>query len=304
MRWRTRCWTLWIWRKRRELLLVFTGFRLIDAGHSLVWVNVLYLFIGSVLTVAFYPLIYLFERIFNLVSANKLVELTDTNNKLLQELSSKAPGTFQHSLQVMNMADAAGRSVHANVPLLRAAALYHDIGKMKNPLCFIENTGNHSGSGYHEGKDPRESARDIIAHVADGMEIAKANNLPEEISNFILTHHGTSYTAYFLNQYLNNGGDPADVADFYYQGRKPKSKEEVILMICDSVEAASRTLKEFTPESFDRFVEAMVAGKEESGQFQEADITLGELNAVKAVLKDYLQQLYHERIVYPKNENE
>ena len=285
-------------------LLVFTGFRLIDAGHSLVWVNVLFLFIGSMLTVAFYPLIYLFERIFNLVSANKLVELTDTNNKLLQDLSSKAPGTFQHSLQVMNMADAAGRSVHANVPLLRAAALYHDIGKMKNPLCFIENTGNHSGSGYHEGKDPRESARDIIAHVADGMEIAKANNLPEEISNFILTHHGTSYTAYFLNQYLNNGGDPADVADFYYQGRKPKSKEEVILMICDSVEAASRTLKEFTPESFDRFVEAMVAGKEESGQFQEAEITLSELNTVKAVLKDYLQQLYHERIVYPKNENE
>ena len=285
-------------------LLVFTGFRLIDAGHSLVWVNVLYLFIGSVLTVAFYPLIYLFERIFNLVSSNKLVELTDTNNKLLQELSSKAPGTFQHSLQVMNMADAAGRSVHANVPLLRAAALYHDIGKMKNPLCFIENTGNHSGPGYHDGKDPRESARDIIAHVSDGMEIAKANKLPEEISNFILTHHGTSYTAYFRNQYLNAGGDPAFLSDFNYHGRKPKTKEEVILMICDSVEAASRTLKEFTPESFDRFVEAMVAGKEESGQFQEAGITLGELNAVKAVLKDYLQQLYHERIVYPKTENE
>ena len=284
--------------------LVFIGFRFIDAGHSFLWGNVLKLFVGSMLTVAFYPLIYLFERVFNLVSANKLVELTDTNNKLLQELSSKAPGTFQHSLQVMNMADAAGRSVQANLPLLRAAALYHDLGKMKNPLCFIENTGNHSGPGYHDGKDPRESARDIIAHVADGVAIAKANNLPEVIRDFILTHHGTSYTAYFRNQYLNEGGDPSDLSDFNYKGRKPKTKEEVILMICDSVEAGSRTLKEFSPDSFDKFVEKMVRYKDEAGQFEEAEITISELNTVKAVLKDYLQQLYHERIVYPNNENE
>ena len=285
-------------------LIVFFGFRLIDAGHSLVWVNVLQLFIGSLLTVAFYPLIYLFERVFNLVSTNKLMELTDTNNKLLQELASKAPGTFQHSLQVMNMAEAAGRSVHANVPLLRAAALYHDLGKMRNPSCFIENVGNHvGGPGYHDGKDPRQSARDIIAHVADGLEIAKSHNLPDEICDFIVTHHGTSFTAYFLNQYLNQGGDPSDVSDFYYHGRKPRTKEQVILMICDSVEAASRTLKEFSPESFDRFVEAMVAGKDQSGQFEEAEITISEMNTVKSVLKTYLQQLYHERIVYPENEN-
>ena len=283
-------------------VLVFFGFRLIDAGHSLVWVNVLFLFIGALLTVALYPVIYLFERIFNLVSTNKLLELTDTNNKLLQELASKAPGTFQHSLQVMNMADAAGRSVHANVPLLRAAALYHDLGKMKNPGCFIENTGNHAGSGYHDGKDPRESARDIIAHVSDGLAIAKANNLPDEITDFILTHHGTSFTAYFYNQYLNMGGDPDNVDDFYYKGRKPRTKEEVILMICDSVEAASRTLQEFSPESFDRFVEAMVAGKDASGQFEEAEITISEMNTVKSVLKTYLQQLYHERIAYPQRE--
>ena len=283
-------------------VLVFFGFRLIDAGHSLVWVNVLFLFIGALLTVALYPVIYLFERIFNLVSTNKLLELTDTNNKLLQELASKAPGTFQHSLQVMNMADAAGRSVHANVPLLRAAALYHDLGKMKNPGCFIENTGNHPGSGYHDGKDPRESARDIIAHVSDGLAIAKANNLPDEITDFILTHHGTSFTAYFYNKYLNMGGDPNNVDDFYYKGRKPRTKEEVILMICDSVEAASRTLQEFSPESFDRFVEAMVAGKDASGQFEEAEITISEMNTVKSVLKTYLQQLYHERIAYPQRE--
>ena len=279
-------------------LLVFTGFRLIDAGRSLVWVNVLFLFGGAMMTVALYPVIFLFERIFNLVSTTKLVELTDTNNKLLQELASKAPGTFQHSLQVMNMADAAGRTVHANVALLRAAALYHDIGKMKNPLCFIENSGIHSGSGYHDGKDPRESAREIIAHVPDGIEIAKANKLPTEVSDFILTHHGTSYTASFYNQYLNEGGDPANLSDFYYQGRKPRTKEEVILMICDSVEAGSRTLKEYTPESFDTFVEKMVHYKDEAGQFEEAEITIREMNVVKATLKTYLQQLYHERVEY------
>ena len=286
-------------------LVVFMGFRLIDAGHSLVWLNVLKLFIGAMLTVALYPLIYLFERIFNLVSTTRLVELTDTNNKLLRELNAKAPGTFQHSLQVMNMADEAGHSVHANVPLLRAAALYHDLGKMRNPLCFIENSSRTPGSpNYHDGKSPRESARDIIAHVPDGMEIAKANNLPAEVSDFILTHHGTSFTASFYNQYLNEGGDPNDVEDFFYKGRKPRTKEEVILMICDSVEAASRTLKEYTPASFDKFVEDMVAAKDRSGQFEQAEITIRELNIVKATLKTYLQQLYHERVEYTeRNEN-
>ena len=280
-------------------LLVFAGFRLIDAGRSLVWVDVLQLFIGSMLTVACYQFIFLFERIFNLVSTTKLAELTDTNNKLLQELASKAPGTFQHSLQVMNMVDQVGRSVHANVPLLRAAALYHDLGKMKNPLCFIENSSLNPGSpNYHEGRNPRESARDIIAHVPDGIEIAKANGLPSEVSEFILTHHGTSYTASFFNQYLNEGGDPAYLSDFYDKGRKPRTKEEVIMMICDSVEAGSRTLKEYTPESFDQFVERMVRYKEEAGQFENAEISIREMNVVKATLKTYLQQLYHERVEY------
>ena len=287
-------------------LVVFFGFRLIDAGHSLVWVNVLQLFGGAMLTVAFYPLIYVFERIFNLVSTTRLEELADTNNKLLRELAAKAPGTFQHSLQVENMVTEAGRAVHANVALLRAAALYHDLGKMRNPLCFIENSKiDESNSGsYHAGKSPRESARDIIAHVSDGMAIAKEGKLPDEVSDFILTHHGTSNTQSFYNQYLNAGGDPDDVADFYYQGRKPRTKEEVILMICDSVEAASRTLKEYTPESLDKFVEAMVGAKEKAGQFEQAEITIHELNVVKATVKKYLQGLYHERIEYtPREEN-
>ena len=286
-------------------LLVFFGFRLIDAGRSLLWVNVLFLFIGSMLTVALYPVVYLFEGVFNLVSTTRLVDLADTNRKLLRELNAKAPGTFQHSLQVMNMVDEAGHSVHANVPLLRAAALYHDLGKMRNPLCFIENSTRTPGSpNYHDGKSPRESARDIIAHVQDGLEIAKENKLPTEVSDFILTHHGTSFTASFYNQYLNEGGDPDKVDDFYYKGRKPRTKEEVILMICDSVEAASRTLKEYTAESFDKFVEDMVAAKEKSGQFAEAEITIREMNIVKATLKTYLRQLYHERIEYTQREGE
>ena len=285
-------------------LVVFAGFRLIDAGHSLVWVNVLRLFGGAMLTVAFYPLIYVFERVFNLVSTNRLEELADTNNKLLRSLAAKAPGTFQHSLQVENMVTEAGRAVHANVPLLRAAALYHDLGKMKNPLCFIENSKIEEGNtrSYHAGLSPRESARAIIAHVSDGMEIAKAGKLPDEVSDFILTHHGTSFTASFYNQYLNEGGDPGDVEDFFYKGRKPRTKEEVILMICDSVEAASRTLKEYTPASFDKFVEDMVAAKDKSGQFEQAEITIREMNIVKSTLKTYLQQLYHERIEYTQRE--
>ena len=281
-------------------LLVFAGFRLIDAGHSLVWYNVLQLFIGAMLIVALYPVIFLFEKIFNLVSTTRLEELADTNNKLIRELAAKAPGTFQHSLQVENMVSEAGHAVHANVQLLRAAALYHDIGKMNNPLCFIENSKllNPDMPEYHVGRSPRESARDIIAHVADGMAIAKENKLPDEVSDFILTHHGTSFTASFYNQYLNSGGDPKDVADFYYNGRKPRTKEEVILMICDSVEAASRVLSEHTPEAFDKFVEDMVANKDKSGQFSEAEITIREMNVVKDTLKKYLSQLYHERVEY------
>jgi len=283
-------------------LAVFGGFRLIDAGSTAMWwLQVLQIFAGAMLTVALYPLVYLFEKMFNLISITRLIELADTNNPLLQELSAKAPGTFQHCLQVMNMVDAVGRATDANVPLLRTAALYHDLGKMQNPLCFIENESSSPGAAkYHDGKTPKESAADIIRHVDDGLALADEHRLPDEIKAFIRTHHGTSNTAFFLNQYLNNGGDPEDVADFYYHGQKPTTKEEVILMICDSIEAASRTLKEFTPEACDRFVENIVAGKEKAGQFDDADITLHEMKLIKSMLKTYIQQIYHGRVVYPK----
>ena len=282
-------------------LLVFTGFRLIDAGHSVVWVQVLQLFGGAMLMVAFYPLIYLFERIFNLVSTSRLIEMADTNNPLLRELNSKAPGTFQHCLQVMNLCDAAARSIDANIALVRAGALYHDLGKMRNPLCFIENESLHPGAvKYHDSRTPKESARDIHAHVKDGLEIAKAHNLPSVLQDFIVTHHGTSSTAYFKNKYLAEGGDPSDLADFFYDGRRPTTKEQVVLMLCDSIEAASRSMKEYTPEALDALVENIVRGKESEHQFDEADISIKELGIVKGVLKGYLKEMYHGRIEYPK----
>ncbi len=282
--------------------LIFLAFRLIDVGsNSAWWMDVILIFIGSVATVALYPLIYLFEKIFNLVSVTRLIELADTSNPLLQELSAKAPGTFQHSLQVMNMVDAVGRATDANVQLLRAAALYHDLGKMQNPMCFVENqSAIPEAASYHQGKSYKESAIDIIRHVDDGLAIAEENRIPGEIQAFIRTHHGTSPAGYFLNKYLNEGGDPSDVAEFYYHGQKPTTKEEVILMVCDSIEAASRTLKDFSTESCDRFVEGIVAGKEKAGQLEDADITIHDLNLMKRMLKTYLQQIYHGRVSYPK----
>lgn len=287
-----------------SILVTYFGFRMIDMVNDDPYMAVLYMFIGSMLIVAGYPLIYLFERMFNLVSSSRLRELCDTNNKLLRELEHKAPGTFQHSLQVMNMCDAAARAIDANVLLVRAGALYHDIGKMKNPLCFIENESmSPGGVHYHEHLSPKESARAIIKHVSDGLELAAENRLPDVIQDFILTHHGTSNTSYFYNKYLNEGGDPNDVSDFFYKGRKPQTKEQIILMICDTLEAASRTLKDNSAATFSIFVENIVASKMKIGQFDQADISIKDLNTVKETLKAYLSQIYHERVVYPQRKN-
>ncbi len=286
------------------LAVTYFGFRFIDSVSGNVALTLTFLFLGSILTVLGYQLVFLFENIFNLVSNSRLAELGDTSNKLLRELEAKAPGTFQHSLQVMSMADAAARSIGANVLLVRAGALYHDIGKMSNPQCFIENEAllpaEGSTTGYHASLDARQSARDIIAHVKDGLELADRYKLPQVIKDFIATHHGTTRTGYFYNKYINDGGDPNDTADFYYPGVKPFTKEQVILMLCDSIEAASRTLKASTPEEYSAFVEKMVDAKMSAGQFDESSISIRELNMVKESLKSYLAQLYHERVVYPK----
>lgn len=288
------------------LALTYLGFRATDLVAGNVWTALLSLFIGSMLTVAGYPLIYLFERIFNLVSNSRLIELCDVSNRVIRELEQKAPGTFQHSLQVMNMADTVARAIYANADLVRAGALYHDIGKLYNPLCFIENESlvPHDGThGYHDGLSPEQSAREIIRHVPEGVERARKHRLPEALIDFIRSHHGTTVTGYFYNQYLAAGGDPARIEEFRYEGIKPVTKEQIILMLCDSVEAASRTLKEFTPEAYSDFVERIVAGKMEEGQFEHADISISELGTVKDTLKQYLAQIHHERVVYPERKS-
>ena len=281
------------------MVAVWFTFRLIDGFDGIdSYGAIVNMALAALMTVAGYPLIFLFEKMFALVSNSKLVELSDTGNTLLRQLADKAPGTFHHSLQVMNLADAAARSIGANVLLVRAGALYHDIGKMMNPQCFTEN--QQGMVRYHEGLAPKESAKDIIKHVSDGLAIAEKHNLPGVIKDFIRTHHGTSSTGYFLTTYLNAGGNPEDVADFYYDGVKPTEKEHVILMICDGVEAASRSLKDYSAESISALVDGIVAGKIAEGQLSEAYISLKEIDVMKAEIKAYLQQMYHSRIAYPK----
>ena len=244
---------------------------------------------ASLLTVAGYPLIYLFEKMFNLVSNSRLRELCDTSNSLLRQLEQKAPGTFQHSLQVMNMADAAARAIDANPLLVRAGALYHDIGKMRNPQCFVENESllsKNEADKYHFGLTPEQSAHDIIKHTID----------------FIRTHHGTSTVSYFYNKALNSGSE-VDIEQFRYPGVKPATREQVILMLCDTIEAASRSLQTHTPESCAAFVDKIVKGKLEEGQLDASEISIKELEELKEALKTYLLQMHHERIAYPENRN-
>ena len=284
------------------MAIVWGAFRLIDgAGEFVNYHSLWYMFLGSMLSVAGYPLIYLFEKLFKLVSNSKLVELSDTSNTLLRQLADKAPGTFQHSLQVMNLADAAARSIDANVPLIRAGALYHDIGKILNPQCFTEN--ETPGVNYHAELTLKESAQEIIRHVSDGLALAEKHGLPDVLKEFIQSHHGTTCTGYFYNRYLNDGGDPDDVKEFFYDGVKPVSKEQVILMLCDAVEAASRSLKDYSRDNISSLVDNIVDGKAADGQLSVSAISLRELNIVKEVMKTYILQMYHSRVSYPKRKD-
>lgn len=282
---------------------VFLAFTFVGlASYDIVSVIAM-LFLSSILTVALYPFIYLFERIFSLVSRSRLEELADTSNPLLRKLEVSAPGTFQHSLQVMNIATAAGRAVKADIALLRAGALYHDIGKIANPQCFVENESltSHIGNAtYHSAISPLQSATDIIRHVPDGMELAREYRLPEIVSDFIISHHGDNFVAFFYDKFVKEGGDPSLRSEFCYKGRKPVTCEQVILMLSDSLEAASRTLKDYEPKTISDLVENIVSAKIEDGQFIESEISMKKLNVIKEVFKNYLAQIYHERIKYPK----
>lgn len=283
--------------------LCFLGFRAADLVAGSVWRVLLDLFVGSMLTVAGYPLIYLFEKIFNLVSDSRLLELCDTSSPVIRELEKKAPGTFQHSLQVMNMAEAVARAVDINPDLVRVGALYHDIGKMSNPLCFVENESiilKENDEKYHSSITPLQSARDIIRHVEDGVETARRHYLPSVITDMIRSHHGTTLARFFYEKYLRAGGDPGREAEFRYNGVKPVTKAQAVLMICDSIEAASRTLRDHSQEAYARFVSGIIQEKMDDGQLDKADVSIGELGIIKDTLAAYLGQLHHGRIAYPK----
>ena len=264
--------------------------------------DIIFLFVAAFLQIAAYPIIYLMERIFNLVSNSRLEELAENSNELLRNLEQKAPGTFQHSLQVSALAQSIARAIGADESLVKVGALYHDIGKMNNPLCFVENESliTSDEAKYHSGLSPLQSAQDIIKHVTDGMELAREHHLPVVVSDFILTHHGTGCVSYFYDKFLKEGGDPSLRSEFCYPGRKPQTKEQVILMICDVLEAASRTLKDYSPEAIGHLVDRLVQDKIDDGQLDESDITVRELYTAKQVITTYIAQIHHERIKYPK----
>ena len=271
-----------------------------DLSYAFKSTNFLYLGISAILSIVLYPFVYLFEKVFGFVSYSRLWDLTDTNNPLLRNLQQKAPGTFQHALQVANLAEHAAREIGADGMLVRGGALYHDIGKLENPMCFIENQAE--GVNYHAGLTPEESARAIIKHVDDGLALARKANLPESVCDFIASHHGRSRTLYFYNVYCNGGGDPANTEPFTYNGILPKTKEQVVVMMADAVEAASRTLKDYSEESISQLVERILASRFDDSQLAQADISLKEIGQVKESFKRYLQQIYHARIAYPKRQ--
>ena len=260
------------------------------------WVLLLFVLNGMI-TLFAQPLIYLYEKLFSLVSDVSLLELSDTNSKLLKELSEKAPGTFNHSLQVANLCEAAANAVGANSLLLRVGALYHDIGKMVTPEFFTEN--QIQGANPHEDLTPTESAQIIRRHVINGVELARKNNLPDRVIDFIRTHHGNSLVYYFYKRQLDDEGAVNEL-DFRYPGPIPFSKETAILMMCDAVEAASKSLKQPDYFALDQFVERIISGQLESGQFASATITLKEIETIKAVLKKKLTNIYHVRVEYPE----
>ena len=227
------------------------------------------------------------------------MELSDTNSPLLRDLATKTPGTFQHSIQVANLAENAIQKIGGNPLLVRTGALYHDIGKMESPQYFIEN--QISGYNPHDDIEPEESGEIIINHVINGIELAKKHNLPEVLIDFIRTHHGTSMVKYFYYKAKENeGNNPVDEKEFTYPGPIPFSKETAVLMMADACEAASRSLKEYSSESVSNLIDSLIEGQANEGQFQNADITYKDITLIKGIFKKMIMNIYHVRIEYPK----
>ncbi|MBN1950396.1 MAG: HDIG domain-containing protein [Bacteroidales bacterium] len=281
--------------------LSYIGLQLIKSGtlSDLELVYFANFGINGVLILVSFLLIYIFEKTFGFLSDTTLMELADTNQPLLRRLAEIAPGTFQHSMQVANLSEDAIHRIGGNPLLVRTGALYHDIGKMYDPALFIENqTG---GVNPHDEMPFGESANKIINHVSKGVELAKKNNLPEAIINFIQTHHGTTTVQYFYRSYVKTYPEKdVDVKDFSYPGPKPFSKEMAVLMMADSVEAASRSLGDYTLQTLSGLVEKIINYQLNSGQFDDAPITFQDIASVKEVFKVRLKNIYHARISYPE----
>ncbi|WP_299061729.1 HDIG domain-containing metalloprotein [uncultured Polaribacter sp.] len=282
-------------------MITYFAFSIIKEGNaSQINLDYFMLFaVNGLLSFLAIILIYIYEKVFGLVSDVTLLELSNTNSKLLRELNEKAPGTFQHSMQVANLAEAAANEIGANSMLVRTGALYHDVGKMANPMYFIEN--QTTGVNPHHELSPRDSAKIITDHVIKGVEIAKKYNLPDRIIDFIRTHHGTSTTYYFLMKERElNPDSEVDVKKFQYQGPNPFSKETAILMMCDAAEAASKSLKTPTAQSISDLIDKIIEKQMSDNQFLNSDITFKEIEIIKKVIKKKLLNIYHLRVEYPE----
>ncbi len=281
--------------------LGFLGISLIQEGslEGIQWSIFGWLVINAFLTLLAFPLIPIFEKIFGFLSDITLVELGDLNKPLLKELSKKAPGTFWHSLQVSNLAEAAAMEINANALLAKVGALYHDIGKIRRPIYFIEN--QKTAINPHDSLNYLDSAEIIIDHVVHGIVLAKKYKLPNIIIDFIRTHHGTTRTEYFYQMWIKeNPKKEVDEKQFRYPGPLPYSRETAIVMMADSIEAASRGLKSPTEEDIHRLVEKIIDGKIQQNQFVNCDLSFKDINQIKKVFKKQLKSLYHIRISYPE----
>ena len=280
--------------------ILYFGFELIQE-NDLTKLNTrmyMYFVLNGILLLFTYPLLFILEKTFGFTSNVTLVELSNINNKLLREMSEVAPGTFQHSLQMANLAAEAANKIGANSQLVRTGALYHDIGKMIHPAFFTE---NQSGINPHKRLKYEESAQVIISHITNGIKLAEKYQLPKVIKDFIRTHHGKGVAKYFYISYKNEHPDEEiDIEKFSYPGPNPFTKEQAILMMADAVEAASRSLPEYTEESISNLIEKIVDGQVAEGYFKECPITFKDIAMVKALFKEKLKTVYHTRITYPE----
>lgn len=256
-------------------------------------------FLNAILTLLAYPLIYLFENLFGMTTALTLLELSSTNNKALRELSRRAPGTFQHSMQVANLTEDLMSELGGNVLLAKVGALYHDIGKIRHPLYFTENQSSEFNP--HDELDYVESARIITRHVTEGLELARKYHLPAEVQDFIRCHHGTTVTGYFYAKEKERHPEGGfDEAAFRYPGPRPYSRETAVVMIVDTVEAACRSLKVHTKESTDQMVDRLIDGKIADGQLDNCQLSYGDIARIRKILKTKMMSIYHVRVEYPK----